>query len=71
MSADVKKDHRIQISQKIQKRKVSEELVPLQYQVKLVSKSSSKLGKCLINLIYREILTGHRVGTEVNSAIEG
>ena len=68
MSVDVKIDHRIQISQKIQKRKVSEEPVPLQYQVKLVSKPSSKPGKYLIKLIYREILTRHRVG--VNSAIK-
>jgi len=68
MSVDVKIDHKIQISQKIQKIKVLEEPVPLQYQVKLVSKPSSKLGKYLIKLIYIEILTRHRVG--VNSAIK-
>jgi len=64
MSADIEKDHRIQISQKNTEEKSLRRASSLTI-------SSSKLSKYLIKLIYREILTGHRVGTEVNSAIEG
>ena len=55
MSVDIEKNHRTQISQKTQKRKVSEEPVPLQLpqhelniiQVLIKSKTSFSQPKCL------------------------
>ena len=35
-----------------------------------VSGPSFKLDECLIKMIYKEILTGHRVGIRVNSVVK-